>query len=166
MTIEAVCESAVSITWYTNESQTGTTGVVVAGYGWAPKVSTTLINKPVNIVNFKASSTSGSFEIGKAVYGESTATDVQTIAWNSSNKGANNIVTIELPNTITLDTNEYFVVFPNTQPSSGSQMLYSSTGGSGFYSDTPVSRRGNSPWKPTATDAYSLQINFGYKTQN
>lgn len=165
VTIEAVCESAVSITWYTNESQTGTTGIVVAGYGWAPKISTTLINKPVNIVNFKASSTSGSFEIGKAVYGESTATDVQTIAWDSSNKGANNIVTIELPNTITLDTNEYFVIFPNTQPSSSTQMLYSSTGGSGFYSDTPVSRRGNSPWKPTSTDAYSLQINFGYKTQ-
>lgn len=146
--------------WYTNEGMTGTQGVNVLGYGWASKASEACVNKPVNLVQIKSNLSSGTFEIGKSVFQSSTYSDVQSVSWDSSNKDANNIVTIELPTTMTLNTNEYFVVYPETQPTTNAFLFGGSTSAGGFYTDVPITRRSGTPWSPSGQ---SLGVNFGYR---
>ena len=161
VTIDATCVTAGTITWYTNEPTSGTTSVNTAGYGWAPYICRDIVGYPVNTVSFVSTLTSGSLEIGRAIYNATAATDVQTIAWDSSNK-VGNVVTVDLPSTVTLSTNEYFVVYPETQPEANAFCYNSGTSGSGFYTDTPISRRGNNPWRASGGSS-SLLFNFGYK---
>ena len=161
VTITAECPGGAPVDiWYTNEG-TGSQAIVNAGYGWSPAASTTLIGQPVNLVKFNTSKSSGTFEIGTAMFEASSASNVQTVNWDSSNKSGST-VTIELPNIITLNEGEYITVYPNTDPGS-SAFLYSTIGGTGFYSDLPVSRRGKNPWKPTSNMGYSMGHNFGFR---
>ena len=160
VTVTVVCPAGDI--WYTNEAMSGTTSVNTGGYGWSPSSSLDLVGQPINLVKFKSSNASGSFEIGKAIYQSSTYSDVQTVAWDSSNKDGD-IVTIELPNTLTLDQNENIVVYPATQPETDA-FLYrnSGSGTTYFWTDCPVSRRGSTAWNQTGA-GMSLQINFGYR---
>ena len=149
-------------TWYTNSSMNGTYGVVMDGYGWALSETdvSDCIGHPVNIVKFKSNLSSGTLEIGKCIVNGSTATNVQTITWNSTNK-SNGIVTIELENPITLNSGETFILFPNTKPEEGAFLFNIGITGSSFYSDAPTSRRNNTNWRLNTSG--NLQFNFGYK---
>jgi len=160
VTITAVCINHSDITWYTNDPYNGTGAVKVDGYGWAPDYYSTLVGKPINMVGFVSPLSSGTFEVGKSTFGSSTYSDVQSVNWDSSNKTSGNTVIIELPNIITLNENECFVVFPQTKPATNA-FYYGISGGSGFYTDAPVSRREKTAW--TKFGAASLCVNVGYK---
>lgn len=159
---DIIIGDTVSITMYTNiMAITGsTTQSNQAGYGWSMPTPDEIKNVPINVVKFKSSQTSGTFEIGvvNAVNG-STITQVQSVSWGPADKDANDVVTILLPSPITISGTEMIVISPNTYPDYKFVYKYG-TAGMSMYTRVPVARDGGTTWRQL--NNYSLNHDFGY----
>ena len=160
------------ITWYTNEIETAgisklTNTAVATGYGWAQyePYQALIRNKKINVVKFVSTESSGTVTIGKVPYEKaSTGELIVTKTWNSSNKGSNNLVTLELGTDITITGTE-MIVFSYGQY--GTAFKYGSTSSQykGFYGRVPYVDTANggtgSDW--SLADGYTLGVDYGYK---
>lgn len=137
--------------------------VNVNGYGWADGASTSLIGKEINIISFYSNNQSGFFEIGVAKSlncGLDDIISIQNVNWTSKNK-KDSVVTVKTNNSILLSEGQYIVIYQTTLPESGAFLYYSNVSGYSFYSDVPVSRRGQSEWRLCSN--YSLGIRYGFE---
>jgi len=160
------------VTWYTNEISTAgvsnlTNTAVNGGYGWTQyePFQKLIRNKTINIVKFVSSQSSGTVTIGKVPYEKaSTGELLVTKTWDSSNKGSDNIVTLELGKDITITGTE-MIVF--SYGGYGTAFKYGTTSSQykGFYGRVPFVDRDNggtgSDW--SVADPYSLGVDYGYK---
>ena len=166
--ITVVCQTQPQSVWYTDAPQAGTQAVNVKGYGWAltAGIKSLITGVPINVISFTTTLTSGIMEIGVGTSDNGLtnwtidSSRIYTINWDSSNK-VGNVVTIGLPETITLAANEYIVVHPNTEPVINAFTFSTNAAGYEFTSDVPTSRRGQSPH---TNPNCNLQFNFGYKS--
>ena len=160
------------ITWYTNEIETAgisklTNTAVATGYGWAQyePFQALIRNKKINVVKFVSTESSGTVTIGKVPAEKaSTGELLVTKTWDSSNKGSDNLVTLELGTDITITGTE-MIVFSYGQY--GTPFRYGSSTSSvkGFYGRVPYVDTANggtgSDW--SVADSYTLGVDYGYK---
>jgi len=160
------------ITWYTNEIETAgisklTNTAVATGYGWTQyePFQALIRNKKINVVKFVSTESSGTVTIGKVPTEKaSTGELLVTKTWDSSNKGSNNLVTLELGTDITITGTE-MIVFSYGQY--GTAFKYGSTSSQykGFYGRVPYVDTANggtgSDW--SLADGYTLGVDYGYK---
>lgn len=150
------------VTWLTNYVAISNNNINKAGHGWTMKENFQPIGYTITHLRFKTLLETGTFELGVAPqYGCTLEqiTGVQSINFSSSDKDENNVCSLLIPNPITLNTGEFIVVFPTTEPSAGI-FYYGTNNLTSFYSDVPISRRGNDNWR--FNSGFCLGVDFGY----
>lgn len=152
-----------SVNWLTNYALLSLpTNANRAGYGWAGYEDGQPIGRRVTHVRFKTSLSSGFIELGIAPSLGCLVDDitqVQRIDFTEENKEGV-LVVLKLNEPILLTSGQFIVIYPLTKPDENS-FMYGSSGGYGFYTDVPVSRRGTEPWKRTYDD-YNIGFDFGF----
>ena len=150
------------VTWLTNYVAIANEDIIIEGHGWTMREGFQPIGYTITHLRFKTLLETGTFELGVAPqYGCTLEqiTGVQSINFSSFDKDENNVCSLLIPNPITLNTGEFIVLFPATEPSAG-VFYYGINNQISFYSGVPISRRGGANWR-VHVGVY-LGVDFGY----
>lgn len=156
------------ITWYDPSHAltkwTWNIKVNVDWYWWSSKPTTSSHpeqNVPINMIKFRTASNVNSWFIEiawfNAVWDSEPSTAVLYKTWTSADQEWQ-IVTVEFDQTIQAN---YIAVYPQTHPNTWA-FTYSASWWQWFYTDVPVSRRWNTPWK-SASWWWWLHVQYWYK---